>query len=300
RAWRQGARRAGAGRAAQLIGGKGAAKMDEAYEVELDNVTRRFGDLTAVDAVTLGIRRGEFLTLLGPSGCGKTTLVRMIAGFATPDSGRVRLGGRDVTDLPPYRRDVTTVFQQYALFPHLNVFDNVAFGLQRRRVARDEIRRRVGDALEMVRLSGLDERTPAELSGGQQQRVAIARALVLEPRVLLLDEPLSALDVQSRRVVRGDLRRLLAGLPCTTVYVTHNPTEALVLGETIAVLESGRISQCGSRDDLMRRPRSAFAAEFLGVNLLRGVPIPGEPAGLTRVAVEQGEVLVPHTDPANE
>src|SRR5436190_11012701 len=161
--------------------------MDEAYEVELDNVTRRFGDLTAVDAVTLGIRRGEFLTLLGPSGCGKTTLLRMIAGFATPDSGRVRLGGRDVTELPPYRRDVTTVFQQYALFPHMDVFSNVAFGLQRRGIEREDIKKRVASALEMVRLEGMPERKPNELSGGQQQRVALARALVLEPKVLLLD-----------------------------------------------------------------------------------------------------------------
>src|ERR1051325_5333216 len=167
--------------------------MADDYEVEIQNVTKRFDDVAAVESVTLGIRRSEFLTLLGPSGCGKTTLLRMIAGFETPDAGRVILGGRDVTDVPPFRRDVTTVFQQYALFPHMNVFNNVAFGLERRRVARDEITRRARDALEMVRLSSLDERQLSKLSGGQQPRVALSRALVLEPRVLLLDEPLAAL-----------------------------------------------------------------------------------------------------------
>src|ERR1044071_6012272 len=160
--------------------------MEEVYEVDLQNVTRRFGNVTAVDSVSLSVRGGEFLTLLGPSGCGKTTLLRMIAGFEVPDTGRVILGGRDVTGVPPYRRDVTTVFQQYALFPHLNVFDNVAFGLERRRIAKDETKRRVARSLEMVRLSGMDERRTSELSGGQQQRVAVARALVLEPKVLLL------------------------------------------------------------------------------------------------------------------
>ena len=165
--------------------------MKEAYEVELLNVTRRFGDVTAVDDVSLAILRAEFLTLLGPSGCGKTTLLRIIAGFESPDTGRVVLAGQDVTELPPYRRDVTTVFQHYALFPHLDVFDNVAFGLERRHLPRDKIRKRVREALELVRLEGLDQRQPDDLSGGQKQRVALARALVLEPRVLLLDEPLA-------------------------------------------------------------------------------------------------------------
>src|SRR6185295_12202439 len=165
--------------------------MEESVEVSLSNITKRFGAVTAVDCVSLVVRRGEFLTLLGPSGCGKTTLLRVIAGFEMPDQGRVVLDGEDVTELPPYRREVTTVFQHYALFPHLNVFDNVAFGLERRRVPGEQIRKRVREALEMVKLEGLDSRQPGELSGGQKQRVALARALVLEPRVLLLDEPLA-------------------------------------------------------------------------------------------------------------
>jgi spermidine/putrescine transport system ATP-binding protein len=245
--------------------------MDDVYEVELDNVTKRFGEMTAVDAVKLGIRRGEFLTLLGPSGCGKTTLLRMIAGFATPDSGRVRLGGRDVTDLPPYRRDVTTVFQQYALFPHLNVFDNVAFGLQRRRMARDEIRRRVGDALEMVRLSGLDERTPAELSGGQQQRVALARALVLEPRVLLLDEPLAALDLKLRKQMQIELKGLQRRLGISFIYVTHDQEEALTMSDRIVVMNAGHVEQIGRAEEIYERPVSEFVAGFIGMsNIIEG------------------------------
>jgi spermidine/putrescine transport system ATP-binding protein len=255
----------------KLSRGEYAAKMDNVYEVELDNVSKRFGDLTAVDAVTLGIRRGEFLTLLGPSGCGKTTLLRMIAGFATPDSGRVRLGGRDVTDLPPYRRDVTTVFQQYALFPHLNVFNNVAFGLQRRRAARDEMNRRVADALEMVRLSGLDQRMPAELSGGQQQRVALARALVLEPRVLLLDEPLAALDLKLRKQMQVELKGLQRRLGISFIYVTHDQEEALTMSDRIVVMNAGRVEQIGRAEEIYERPVSEFVAGFIGLsNIIEG------------------------------
>jgi spermidine/putrescine ABC transporter ATP-binding subunit len=245
--------------------------MDDVYEVELDNVSKHFGGLTAVDAVTLGIRRGEFLTLLGPSGCGKTTLLRMIAGFAMPDSGRVRLGGRDVTDLPPYRRDVTTVFQQYALFPHMNVFNNVAFGLQRRRAAREVITRRVKDALEMVRLSGLDERTPTELSGGQQQRVALARALVLEPRVLLLDEPLAALDLKLRKQMQLELKGLQRRLGISFIYVTHDQEEALTMSDRIVVMNAGHVEQIGRAEEIYERPVSEFVAGFIGMsNIIEG------------------------------
>jgi spermidine/putrescine transport system ATP-binding protein len=245
--------------------------MSDVYEVELDNVTKRFGDLTAVDAVTLGIRRGEFLTLLGPSGCGKTTLLRMIAGFAMPDSGRVRLGGRDVTDLPPYRRNVTTVFQQYALFPHMNVFNNVAFGLQRRRAAREVITRRVKDALEMVRLSGLDKRTPTELSGGQQQRVALARALVLEPRVLLLDEPLAALDLKLRKQMQLELKGLQRRLGISFIYVTHDQEEALTMSDRIVVMNAGHVEQIGRAEEIYERPVSEFVAGFIGMsNIIEG------------------------------
>src|ERR1051325_3038395 len=245
--------------------------MADDYEVEIQNVTKRFDDVAAVESVSLSVRRGEFLTLLGPSGCGRTTLLRMIAGVATPDSGRVRLGGRDVTDLPPYRRDVTTVFQQYALFPHMNVFDNVAFGLQRRRVAKDEIRRRVHDALEMVRLSGLDERTPAELSGGQQQRVALARALVLEPRVLLLDEPLAALDLKLRKQMQLELKGLQRRLGISFIYVTHDQEEALTMSDRIVVMNAGQIEQVGRAEEIYERPLTEFVAGFIGVsNIIEG------------------------------
>jgi spermidine/putrescine transport system ATP-binding protein len=245
--------------------------MDDVYEVEIDNVTKRFGKMTAVDGVTLGIRRGEFLTLLGPSGCGKTTLLRMIAGFATPDNGRIRLGGRDVTDTPPYRRDVTTVFQQYALFPHMNVFDNVAFGLERRRVSRDEITRRVKDALEMVRLTDLDERQPSELSGGQQQRVALARALVLEPRVLLLDEPLAALDLKLRKQMQLELKGLQRRLGISFIYVTHDQEEALTMSDRVVVMNAGHIEQLGRAEEIYERPVTEFVAGFIGLsNIIEG------------------------------
>jgi spermidine/putrescine transport system ATP-binding protein len=248
--------------------------MNDSYEVELANVSKRFGDVAAVNAVTLGIRRGEFLTLLGPSGCGKTTLLRMIAGFETPDAGRVILGGRDVTDVPPFRRDVTTVFQQYALFPHLNVFNNVAFGLARRRVAREEIARRVGEALDMVRLAKLDARKPDELSGGQQQRVALARALVLEPRVLLLDEPLAALDLKLRKQMQLELKSLQRRLGISFVYVTHDQEEALTMSDRIVVMNTGHIEQMGGAEEIYERPATEFVAGFIGVsNILEGAVI---------------------------
>ena len=224
--------------------------MSDAYEVELQNVTKRFGEVAAVEGVSLSILHGEFLTLLGPSGCGKTTLLRMIAGFELPDAGRVILGGRDVTDLPPYRRDVTTVFQHYALFPHMNVFDNVAFGLERGRVAANDVKRRVGEALDMVRLGGLEPRRPSELSGGQQQRVALARALVLEPRVLLLDEPLAALDLKLRKQMQRELKSLQRRVGISFIYVTHDQEEALTMSDRIVVMNAGRIVQVGRADEI--------------------------------------------------
>ena len=245
--------------------------MDNAYEVELEGVTKRYGDLVAVESVSLGVRAGEFLTLLGPSGCGKTTLLRMMAGFAAPDHGRVKLGGQDVTSNPPYRRDVTTVFQQYALFPHMTVFGNVAFGLQRRRLARDDVKRRVKDALEMVRLSGLENRRPGELSGGQQQRVALARALVIEPRVLLLDEPLAALDLKLRKQMQVELKGLQRRLRISFVYVTHDQEEALTMSDRVVVMNSGRVEQVGRAEEIYERPLTEFVAGFIGVsNILEG------------------------------
>ncbi len=246
--------------------------MTDSYEVEIQNVTRRFGSVTAVESVSLEVGRGEFLTLLGPSGCGKTTLLRMIAGFETPDEGRVLLGGADVTDLPPFKRDVTTVFQQYALFPHLNLFDNVAFGLERRRTPRDEIKRRVADALSMVRLAGLDSRSIGELSGGQQQRVALARSLVLEPRVLLLDEPLAALDLKLRKQMQVELKSLQRRLGISFIYVTHDQEEALTMSDRIVVMNAGRVEQVGSAEEVYERPATEFVAGFIGIsNIIEGV-----------------------------
>jgi spermidine/putrescine transport system ATP-binding protein len=245
--------------------------METAYEVDILNVTKRFGAMAAVESVSLGVRPGEFLTLLGPSGCGKTTLLRIIAGFEVPDQGRVVLGGKDVTDLPPYRRDVTTVFQHYALFPHLNVFDNVAFGLERRRVTRDQIRKRVSEALELVKLEGLDLRQPTELSGGQKQRVALARALVLKPRVLLLDEPLAALDLKLRKQMQLELKSLQQGVGICFVYVTHDQEEALTMSDRVAVMNAGRVEQIGPAQEIYETPATEFVAGFIGVsNILEG------------------------------
>ena len=221
-------------------------------------------------------RARSVLVVVGESGSGKSTLLRLLAGLAHPVRGRIAVDGETWFDsdrgvcVPARERAVGLVTQDYALFPHLTVAQNVAFGLQAQGLPARAIAPRVGAALERLGVTALAARRPGQLSGGQQQRVALARALVLEPRLLLLDEPLSALDVQSRRAIRAELRRLLEGLQCVTVYVTHQPSEALVFGDTIAVLEAGKLSQSGTRDDLMRRPRSAFAAEFLGVNLLRG------------------------------
>jgi spermidine/putrescine transport system ATP-binding protein len=246
--------------------------MEDLCEVKLEHVIKRFGNLTAVDSVSLSVGRGEFLTLLGPSGCGKTTMLRMIAGFETPDSGRVILGGRDVTDLPPYRRDVTTVFQQYALFPHMNVFDNVAFGLERRRLRKGEIGRRVGLSLEMVRLNGLENRRTTELSGGQQQRVALARALVLEPRVLLLDEPLAALDLKLRKQMQLELKGLQRCLGISFLYVTHDQEEALTMSDRVVVMNAGRIEQQGRAEEIYERPLTEFVAGFIGLsNIIEGI-----------------------------
>jgi spermidine/putrescine transport system ATP-binding protein len=234
------------------------------HSVELVGLTKRFGSVTALREVNLRVAPGEFVTLLGPSGCGKTTLLRLIAGFETPTAGRVLLDDTDVTDLPPYRRDVNQVFQSYALFPHLSVYDNVAFGLRMKRLPGREIRRRVAEALDMVELVGLEHRRPAQLSGGQQQRVALARALVCQPKVLLLDEPMAALDAQLRRAMQIELKRLQHRLGITFVFVTHDQSEALLLSDRIAVMNAGLIEQFGAAAEIYHRPRTAFVARFLG------------------------------------
>jgi spermidine/putrescine transport system ATP-binding protein len=263
-------------------------------DIRLANVTKRFTDTVAVDDLSLDIERGSFFALLGPSGCGKTTTLRMVGGFEDPTAGRVFLGGVDVTDHPPFRRDVNTVFQSYALFPHLTVERNVAFGLERRKVARDEVRRRVGEILELVQLSGLGARRPAQLSGGQQQRVALARALVNHPRALLLDEPLGALDLRLRRQLQIELKRIQQDVGITFVHVTHDQEEALTMADTIAVMNEGRIEQMGSGEELYERPRTEFVANFLGISNLLDGTVGSRDGTMAVFDAEEGErVLVP-------
>jgi putative spermidine/putrescine transport system ATP-binding protein len=240
--------------------------LETSPDIRLRGLVKRYGDLAAVDGIDLDVARGEFFTLLGPSGSGKTTTLRMIAGFELPDAGTVELAGTDVSRLPPFERDVNTVFQDYALFPHLSVADNVAYGLRVRKVPRDERRRRVDDALEMVRLPGLGGRRPAQLSGGQRQRVALARAIVNRPQVLLLDEPLGALDLKLRQEMQVELKRIQQEVGITFVYVTHDQEEALTMSDRLAVFNEGRIEQVGAPAEVYERPGSEFIAGFVGVS----------------------------------
>jgi spermidine/putrescine transport system ATP-binding protein len=234
--------------------------------ISLRGVTKRFGTLAAVDDFSLDIRSGEFLSLLGPSGCGKTTTLRMLAGFEEPDSGEITISGRSVVGVPPYRRDVNTVFQQYALFPHMSVAENVAYGLRQQGVPKAEISKRVGETLEMVKMSALAARKPRQMSGGQQQRVALARALVNRPSVLLLDEPLAALDRKLRQEMQVELKLLQREVGITFVFVTHDQEEALSMSDRIAVMVDGHLEQLGSPDEVYEHPASAFVAGFIGQN----------------------------------
>ena len=237
----------------------------------LRDLVKRFGDVSAVDGVNLEVRDGEFLTLLGPSGSGKTTTLRMIAGFMSPSSGSIEIGGTDMTRVPPYRRDVGMVFQNYALFPHMTAGQNVAFPLEMRRVARPEIKKRVGEALALVRLGNLADRYPRQMSGGQQQRIALARAVVFSPKLLLMDEPLGALDKKLREALQLEIVRISRELGATVIYVTHDQEEALVMSDRIAIFNQGRIEQLGSGEDLYDRPVSMFVADFIGESsILRG------------------------------
>ena len=239
--------------------------------VELIGVTKRFGTVTAVDAIDIQVRPGEFLSLLGPSGCGKTTTLRMLAGFEEPDEGQIRISGIAVQGVPPHKRDVNTVFQNYALFPHMSVSENVAYGLRQKKVDKAEIGRRVGEALEMVKMGKLANRKPREMSGGQQQRVALARALVYSPSVLLLDEPFSNLDAKLRERARAWVKELQGTLGLTTIFVTHDQDEALSMSDRVAVMSAGQVQQIGTPEEIYRHPANRFVAEFVGrVNLIEG------------------------------
>jgi putative spermidine/putrescine transport system ATP-binding protein len=250
-----------------------AGTATSAPDIRLVGVHKTYGDVAAVDGVDLEIGRGEFFTLLGPSGSGKTTCLRMIAGFERPDEGRIELAGEDVSRLPPAERDVNTVFQDYALFPHMSVGDNVAYGLKVKKVAKVERAQRVEEALAMVRLEGYADRRPSQLSGGQRQRVALARALVNRPRVLLLDEPLGALDLKLRQQLQVELKRIQSEVGITFVYVTHDQDEALTMSDRIAVMDGGHVLQVGSPRDVYEEPGSRFVAGFVGVSNLLELPV---------------------------
>jgi spermidine/putrescine transport system ATP-binding protein len=263
----------------------------ETPSVELRSVTKRFGGLAAVDDLSLELARGEFFTLLGPSGCGKTTTLRMIAGFERPDAGEVRIEGEDVAQLPPHKRPTNTVFQSYALFPHLSVEANVAFGLKRKKVPKDEIARRVEAELERVGLAAEARRRPSQLSGGMQQRVALARALVNLPKVLLLDEPLGALDLKLRKGLQVELKRIQREVGITFVYVTHDQEEALTMSDRIAVMNRGRIEQVAPPEDVYERPATTFVAGFIGVSNL----MPATVLGGGRVRLQSGPEIATET-----
>jgi iron(III) transport system ATP-binding protein len=260
-------------------------------EVKLENIGKRYGELWVVRDVNLHIQRGEFYTLLGPSGCGKTTLLRMIAGFAVPDEGRIFIDGREVQQMPPWQRDIGMVFQNYALWPHLSVFENVAFGLRERRVRRADIGGRVTDALKQVDLAGTENRRPSQLSGGQQQRIALARTLVIQPRVLLLDEPLSNLDAKLRVEMRIELLKLQRDLGLTTIYVTHDQEEALAMSTRIAVMDQGRVVQEGMPRAIYEHPAHRFVAGFVGQSNLFTGRVRDNSGDRLEIVTENGGVI---------
>ncbi len=271
---------------------RSAATDEPSGTVVLEGVSKRYAEAVAVDELSLRVEPGEFLSLLGPSGCGKTTTLRMLAGFELPDSGTIRVSGRDVVGMPPYKRDVNTVFQAYALFPHLSVAENVAYGLRQKRVAKAEVRERVVDALEMVQMRRFADRRPNQLSGGQQQRIALARALINRPSVLLLDEPLGALDRQLREEMQLELKLLQSRLNTTFVFVTHDQGEALSMSDRIAIMREGRIEQLADAETIYNSPASAYVAAFVGQqNFLSGTVTSDGRAIQTEFAVLQPAVM---------
>jgi len=267
---------------------RGQRDRDAEYSVFLRSVSKRFKDVRAVDDVTLGIWKGEFLTLLGPSGSGKTTILMMIAGFQSPTSGEIRIEGEMVLGKPPFKRNIGIVFQNYALFPHMTVFDNVAFPLRMRKGKSEKISEHVDEALELVKLTGLGSRYPKQLSGGQQQRVALARALVYNPPVLLMDEPLGALDKKLRDHMQLELVHLQKSLNITVIYVTHDQHEALTMSDRIAILNHGSIEQLGSADDIYERPKNRFVADFIGETNILSAEIIGEKGGIYELTTDTG------------
>jgi ABC-type Fe3+/spermidine/putrescine transport system ATPase subunit len=269
----------------------------DAYDVELRHVTKRFDDVVAVDGLDLNIHHGEFLSLLGPSGCGKTTTLRLIAGFERPDEGQILIDGKDVAALPPYKRDVNTVFQSYALFPHLTVIENVAYGLKQRGLRKSAREARALELLRLVKLEQLANRKPRQLSGGQQQRIALARALVLAPKVLLLDEPLGALDLKVRKGLQIELKRIQSEIGITFVYVTHDQEEALAMSDRVAVMNEGRIEQLGPPREIYDAPATGFVADFIGeTNFIRRdgtvIAIRPEQLRIARGGTDQPDALV--------
>ena len=263
--------------------------MADEFAVELRQVVKKFGQVTAVDKVDLQIRDGEFFSMLGPSGCGKTTSLRMIAGFEMPTSGQVFIGGKPQGYLPAYQRPVNTVFQHYALFPHMTVSQNIAFGMEMQKVEKNEVKQRVGEALEMVHLSGMENRRPKQLSGGQQQRVALARALVNRPKVLLLDEPLGALDLKLRKAMQVELKTLQDQVGITFIYVTHDQEEALAMSDRIAVMNQGKVHQLGTPEEIYEAPANRFVADFIGEsNFIPGtIKTMGPPAEVSISGTDQ-------------
>jgi len=266
-------------------------------EVVLVDLVKRFADVTAVAGINLSMPSGEFFSLLGPSGCGKTTTLRLIAGFERPDEGQILLDDVDMAQTPPHKRNVNTVFQNYALFPHLSVAENVGFGLRYKEVSKQEAKQRIGEALELVRLSGLERRRPSQLSGGQQQRVALARALILNPAVLLLDEPLGALDAKLRKALQIELKALQEEIGITFIYVTHDQEEALTMSDRLAVMSNGRVEQVGTPSEVYEEPTTAYVADFLGVsNLMDARVLGGEPDARARVRLGEFELIAGQGD----